>query len=88
MRAGIRWRQREKGAFFLFCFVFFVFFLLPGFKIGLFLCLLFDCLSFHLQRSLTGMGAGFVRRGVVVGGGFRLLRAPRTLRPAGCLEFG
>jgi len=23
-----------------------------------------------------------------VGGGFRPLRAPRTLRPAGCLEFG
>ena len=29
-----------------------------------------------------GRGASFIRRGVVVGGGFR------TLRLAGCLEFG
>jgi len=45
------------------------------------------CCLFCRVVYVVGQGAGFVKRGVVVGGGFRPLRVLRTRRPAGCLEF-
>ena len=48
----------------------------------------FCCFVFTKGLDFAVDGAGFIRRGVVVGGGFRSLWALRTLRPAGCLEFG
>ena len=75
----MRGKEEEEGRMvvYLFCFVF---------------CF---CLSFLVivvcfveAVDFVEEGAGFIRRGVVVGGGFRPLRALRTLRPAGCLEFG
>jgi len=70
--------RRENGSMFavFFLFVFVLFF------ISCYCCLFRQVIYF------LGEGAGFVRRGVVVGGGFRPLRALRTLRPTGCLEFG
>jgi hypothetical protein len=61
-------------------------FLLLCFLLDLSLCVCSLCGT--RGWSFDGHMAGFIRRGVVVGGGFWSLRALRTLRPAGCLEFG
>ena len=61
----------------LFCFFCFLFL----FDISCYCCL------FCRVVYVVGEGAGFVKRGVVVGGGFRPLRTLQTLPPAGCLEF-
>jgi len=56
-------------------FAVFLFFVSVLFFISCYCCLFLRVVYF------LGEGAGFVRRGVVVGGGFRPLRALRTLRP-------
>ena len=80
---GVRSKEAEEGRIIvcLLCF----FFCFPVFVLFVISC--YCCLSCQVVY-FVGEGAGFVKRGVVVGGGFRPLRALRTLRPAGCLEFG
>lgn len=82
-----------EGAEFL---CFFVVAFVGFYSFFLFLSSCFFCLSllamfvavFVKEWTLSEDGASFFERGVVVGGGFRTLPAPRTLRAAGCLEFG
>jgi len=90
-RRGVGWYGTSVGYVFL-----------VGVQMGIiFFCLLvlcfllyvslFGCFYFfflYMGVEFDGHGAGFIGRGVVVGGGFRSLCVLRTLRPAGCLEFG
>ena len=78
---GVRRKETEEGRIIacLLCFLFPVYVL---FHISCY------CRLFCRVVYVVGEGADFVKRGVVVGGGFRPLRALRTLHPAGCLEFG